>query len=116
MPFGKVWRTGADEATHPDDGQGRSISAARRFRPAVIRCSPCPTENGAKLILNKQTGQWGTKYDESQDLARIDLKKNALTAPADQFTITVEKNDGSGGELKLAWENTSYSTLFSVKK
>ena len=68
-----------------------------------------PDENGAKLIINKQTGQWGTKYDQAQDLARVDLKKHALTTPAEQFTITVEQNDGSGGELKLMWENVTYS-------
>ena len=51
-----------------------------------------PEETGsAKLIVNKQTGQWGTKYDESQDLARIDLKKETLEKPVDQFTIALEK-------------------------
>jgi hypothetical protein len=115
VPFGKVWRTGADEATlfttDKDLTFGSTTVPAGTYSLFTL-----PDENGAKLIVNKQTGQWGTKYDEAQDVARIDLKKNALAAPADQFTITVEKNDGSGGELKLAWENTSYSTLFSVKK
>ena len=56
------------------------------------------------LIVNKQTGQWGTKYDESQDLVRIDLKKQAADKPADQFTIAVDN-----GVLKLMWEDTQYS-------
>ena len=38
-----------------------------------------PEENGGKLIINKQTGQSGTKYDEKQDLVRVDLKKEALS-------------------------------------
>ena len=115
VPFGKVWRTGADEATlfttDKDLTFGSTTVPAGTYSLYTL-----PDENGAKLIFNKQTGQWGTKYEEAQDLARIDLKKNAASTPVDQFTITVEKNDGSGGELKLAWENTSYSTMFSVKK
>jgi hypothetical protein len=65
----------------------------------------------AKLIVNKQTGQWGTKYEESQDLVRIDLKKQALDAPVDQFTIAVDKD-----VLKLMWENTQYSAPIAAKK
>ena len=75
-----------------------------------------PEENGsARLIVNRQTGQWGTKYDEKQDLARIDMKKEPLSKSVDQFTVAVEKSD-SGGVLKLMWENTQYSVPFTVKK
>ena len=115
VPFGKVWRTGADEATllttdKPLDFGGTVIPAG------TYSLFTLPEENGAKLIINKQTGQWGTRYDEKQDLARVDLKKSALPQPAEQFTISIEKNDGGGGALKLMWENVSYSTVFSVQK
>jgi len=46
----------------------------------------------AKLIINKQTGQWGTQYDQKQDLARIDLKKDTLDKTVDQFTMAIEPN------------------------
>lgn len=115
VPFGKVWRTGADEATllttdKALDFGGTTIPAG------TYSLFTLPEENGAKLIINKQTGQWGTKYDEKQDLARVDLKKNTLPQPAEQFTISVEKNDGGGGALKLMWENVSYLTPFTVRK
>ena len=75
-----------------------------------------PEENGnAKLIVNKQTGQWGTKYDQSQDLARIDMKKETLEKPVDQFTIALEKA-ARVGVLKLMWENTQYSAPIAVKQ
>jgi hypothetical protein len=51
----------------------------------------------AKLIINKQTGQWGTKYDEKQDLARVELKKEPASNPVDQFVMTIEKNPNGGG-------------------
>ena len=74
-------------------------------------------ENGpAKLIINKQTGQWGTKYDEKQDLARVDLKKRSLDQPVDQFTMAVDKNPAGGGILKLSWESTEYTVPFTVTK
>ena len=76
-----------------------------------------PNEDGsAKLIVNKQVGQWGTQYDEKQDLARIDLKKDALETPVDQFTIAIEKNPSGGGTLKMMWENTQFSAPLTVQQ
>ena len=115
VPFGKVWRTGADEATLLTTDKALEMGGTT-IPAGTYSLFTLPTEDGAKLIINKQTGQWGTKYDESQDLARIDLKKNPMDKAVDQFTISVEKNDGSGGQLKLVWEKTSYWTTFSVKK
>ena len=79
-----------------------------------------PQEDGtAKLIINKQVGQWGIgpgAYDEKQDLVRVDLKKDAVETAVDQFTMAVEKNPAGGGVLKLTWENTQYSVAFTVQK
>jgi hypothetical protein len=116
VPFGKVWRMGADEATLLTTDKAIEMGG-KEIAAGTYSLFLLPEEDGgAKLIVNKQTGQWGTKYDESQDVARIDMKKNSAAQPVDQFTIAIEKNDGSGGELKLSWDNTTYSVLFSVKK
>ena len=58
----------------------------------------------------------GRNYDEKNDLARIDLKKDALEKPVDQFTIAVSKNPAGGGLLKFMWEDTQYSAAFTVQK
>jgi hypothetical protein len=110
VPFGKVWRMGADEATLFTTDKAISIGGTS-VAPGTYSLYLLPEEDGAKLIVNKQTGQWGTKYDESQDLVRIDLKKQTLDAPVDQFTIAVDK-----GVLKLMWENTQYSAGIAVKQ
>jgi Protein of unknown function (DUF2911) len=71
------------------------------------------------LIINKQIGQWGIgpgSYDEDQDLVRIDLKKEALDTPVDQFTMTISKNSSGGGILKMMWETTSFAIPFTVEK
>jgi hypothetical protein len=115
VPFGKVWRTGANEATlftteKPITLGGADIPAGTYS----IYTLPADADS-AKLIVNKQTGQWGTVYDEKQDLVRIDLKKAALDKTVDQFTMTVEKGS-SGGVLKLAWEKTEFSAPIGAAK
>jgi hypothetical protein len=122
VPYDKVWRTGADEATllitqQPIELGGATIPAG------AYSLRTLPTADGkAKLIVNKQIGQWGISgdpkktYDEALDVARIDLKKDTLEQPLDQFTMTVAQDPAGGGTLKLAWENTQYSTTIKVKK
>ena len=116
VPFGKVWRTGADEATLLTTTQALDIGGTN-IPAGTYSLFTLPDEKGgAKLIVNKQTGQWGTKYDEKQDLARIDMKKDAADKAADQFTIALDKNPAGGGTLKMTWENTQYSVSLKAKK
>jgi len=116
VPYGKVWRTGADEATLLITQKG--IVLGKTPVPAgAYTLFTLPAEDGsAKLIINKQLGQWGLQYDEKQDLARIDLKKDALETPVDQFTIAIEKNPSGGGTLKMVWGNTQFSAPLTVQQ
>jgi hypothetical protein len=114
VPYGKVWRMGADEATLLTTDKAISIGGTA-VAPGTYSLYLLPAEDGAKLIVNKQTGQWGTKYDQSQDLVRIDLVKQTLEKPVDQFTIVVDKTMADG-VLKLMWENTQYSASIAVKQ
>jgi len=116
VPYGKTWRLGADEATQLTTKQ--PIEIGGKLVPAgSYSLFMSPEEGGAaKLIVNKQTGQWGTKYDQAQDLVRIDLKKEATASAVDQFTIEIEKNQGPGGVLMMMWENIQYSAPITVKK
>ncbi len=114
VPYGKAWRTGADEATLFIT-QKPIVFGDVTIPAGAYTLFTLPAEDGtAKLIFNKQIGQWGTQYDEKQDFARVDLKKGALEMPADQFTMAVENNPDGGGILKLMWENTQYSAAFTV--
>jgi hypothetical protein len=115
VPYGKVWRLGANEATLLTTDKPIIFGDGAPVMPGTYSLFMLPDENGAKLIVNKETGQWGTKYDESQDLARVDLKKDSLGKPVDQFTIAIDKNEKGGGVLKMMWEQTQYSVPFRVK-
>ena len=118
VPYGAVWRTGADEATLLITQKpivfGGTVVPAGAYTLWTL-----PAQDGsAKLIINKQIGQWGVgrgAYDENQDLARIDLKPETLPAPVDQFTMGVAKNTDGGGILKMSWENTQFSAPFTVQ-
>ncbi len=122
VPFGKVWRTGADEATLLITQQAIVLGGAT-IPAGAYTLWTLPQEDGnAKLIVNKQIGQWGAGgdfkkiYDEANDLARVDLKKETLPANVDQFTISIERVAAGGGALKLKWETTEYSVPFALKK
>jgi len=75
-----------------------------------------PGMNSWKLIINKQTGQWGTEYDKGQDLARIDMKVAQRPAGLELFTISFDKTGGDSATLKLEWENTIASVDVKEKK
>ncbi|SPE56691.1 conserved exported hypothetical protein [Verrucomicrobia bacterium] len=115
VPYGQAWRTGADEATLLTITQpimmGSTTIPAGKYSLYTL-----PEQGSAKLIVNKQTGQWGTVYDEKQDLARIDMKEKKLDTPVDQFTMEIEKSSGGGGVLKLKWADREYSVPFTVQK
>ena len=115
VPYGKVWRTGADEATtlttDKDLTIGELAVPAGKYTLYTL-----PGEKDWKLIVNKQIGQWGTAYDEKQDLGRITLKKSASSSPVEQFTISIDRGASGGGTLKLAWENTELTAPITAKK
>ncbi len=115
VPYGKVWRMGADEATLLTTEEAIDLGGTAIPAGTYSLFLQPEEQGGAKLIVNKQTGQWGTKYDEKQDLARIELKKEAAPAPADQFTISIEKSGDDGGMLKMTWEDAQYSVAFRNK-
>jgi hypothetical protein len=108
VPYGKVWRTGANEATTlttpVDLNMGGTKVPAGKYTLWTL-----PSAGDWKLIINKQTGQWGTNYDEKQDFVRIDMQKKELSAPVEQFTISFDKKGEDGAELVLQWEETSVS-------
>jgi hypothetical protein len=108
VPYGKVWRTGANEATgfvtDTDLTVGGTKVPAGKYTVYTM-----PDANSWKLIINKQTGQWGTEYDEKQDLARIDLKKTALKSPVEQMMISFDKKGGNAATMNIQWESTGLS-------
>jgi len=114
VPYGKVWRTGANEATSFVTDADLTVEGVSVPHGSYTLYT-LPSAQTWKLIINKQTGQWGTKYDEKQDLARVDLKKDSLDSPVEQFTISFVPA-GRSCTMKLEWEKTRLSADFREKK
>jgi hypothetical protein len=114
IPYDRVWRTGADEATTLTTDKALKIGDAN-VPAGKYTIYTQASEGEWKLVINKQTGQWGTVYDEKQDLARVPMTKKALSEPLEQFTISIEDGAGAGGTIKLAWNKTEGSVPVSVQ-
>ncbi len=116
IPYDKVWRTGADEATLLITQQPIKMGGLEIPAGAYTLFTLPAADGSAKLIVNKQIGQWGLEYHQDQDLGRIDLKKDALDAPLDQFTMSLDNGPSGSGTLNLKWENIQYSVSFTPSK
>ncbi|MGH7528010.1 MAG: DUF2911 domain-containing protein [Gemmatimonadales bacterium] len=112
VPWNQVWRTGANAATQFST-DAALVCGTDTIPAGKYTLWTLPAQRGTKLIVNQQTGQWGTDYDGSQDLVRIDLRRESLPAPVERFTIAVEPS-GNGGVLRLSWDTTSFALPFTV--
>lgn len=116
VPYGKVWRTGADEATLLIS-QKPMVFGDATIPAGAYTLFTLPQEDGtAKLIISKDLGEWGLQYKPENDLARVDLTKATLATPVDQFTMAITKTPGGGGVIKMSWESTAYSVAFTIQK
>jgi hypothetical protein len=113
VPYNRVWRTGAGKATILATEADLELGGMEIPRGAYSLYT-FPTETQWKLIVNKQTGQWGTIYNSQQDLARVALEKRSLPTPVERFTFALERSGNGSGILKIEWENTSLSLPFRV--
>lgn len=101
VPYDKVWRLGANKATHlTTDGD---ITIGKLAVPkGTYTLYAWPTASGMTLIVNKQTGQWGTVYDEKQDLGRVEMKVGKPAAPVELMSLSF-----AGNSLKFEWDTVS---------
>ena len=106
VPYGKVWRTGADEATTLTTTGDLTIGNLT-VPAGTYALFTLPSENGWKLIVSKNAKQWGAfSYKESEDLGRADMAVRKLSSPVEQFTIAIEPESGKRAVLKMDWETT----------
>ena len=113
VPYHKVWRTGANEATRFTTEADLELGGMEIPRGSYSLWT-LPSEGEWKLIINKQVGQWGTVYNPQQDLARIDLEKKRFSTPVEKLTFAFERGANYSGVLRIEWENTSLSVPFKV--
>jgi hypothetical protein len=102
ISYDRVWRTGANAATQFTTSA--PITLAGLSLPAgTYTLWTAPHVGGVDLIVNKQTGQWGTEYSRAQDLGKARMRSDSLATPVEQFTISVEGSDARHGTLAMTW-------------
>ncbi len=112
-----VWRLGANSATTLTTGTDLVIGGATVPKGAYSLYARTSSRGGWKLIINKNTGQWGTEYAKAQDLATVDLASKVLPVSMESFVITlVPAADGAPrGDLRIVWGTREFTTTWSVK-
>jgi hypothetical protein len=113
IPYDYVWRTGANAATQfttsvPITLAGLAVPAGTYTLWTV------PHTGGVDLIVNRQTGQWGTDYSRAQDLGRARMRSDSLATPVEKFTISIEPGDARHGTLALAWGTFRWTAPIEV--
>lgn len=105
IPYDQVWRTGANQSTTLRTDVDLELGGVRVPRGSYTLYSHLTRGGDWQLIVNRQTGQWGTQYDAAQDLARIPLRSSEVTVPAESFSITLvpAAEAPAHGSLVLAW-------------
>jgi hypothetical protein len=114
VPWGEVWRTGANEATHFHTDKDLVIGGTP-VPAGTYTLWTIPRPEGWTLIINKQTGQWGTIYDPAQDLTRIEMQDEAPATLEEQFTISLEPKE-PGAVLRLRWDDREAWVPIEIKQ
>ncbi len=112
VPYGKVWRTGANPATT------LITSVPLKFGDLLVpegthTIYTWPTADQWKLIINKETGQWGTEYKPEMDLGRVPMKAKPMTAAQEVMSISFENTTATTTELHVRWETTDRFVVIS---
>ena len=114
VPYGKVWRTGANEAT-TFVTSSEVVVGGKTIPAGSYTIFTVPNADKWTLIINKKTGEWGIPYKyESDELARVDMKVSKLPSPVENFTISYAKS-GNGCTQQIDWDTTRASVDISTK-
>jgi hypothetical protein len=117
VPWGQVWRTGANQATHFTTdrdlvlGSGSDTLAVPAGSYTLFSI---PERQGGVLIVNRQTGQTGTAHNPEHDLGRVRMTPRSLGEVVEVFTVRADA-EGQGGALRLQWDRTELVVPFTVR-
>jgi hypothetical protein len=108
VPYGEVWRTGANEATKFVTDTNLNI-AGKSLPAGSYTIFTIPKADKWTLIVNKKTAEWGIPYKyEADELGRSDMQVSKTSSPVENFTISFDAA-GKICTMRLEWENTRAS-------
>jgi hypothetical protein len=114
VPFGQVWRTGANQATQLT--MDRALNVAGDVIPAgSYSIFSIPQSDAWTIIINSETGQTGTAHDAARDLLRVPAQVRELSEPVEQFTVRIDDTD-AGGNIRFQWDRSEAVLPFKVPR
>lgn len=113
VPYGQIWRTGANAATQLIV-DGDLVFGDHVLEAGTYTLWSTYRADGQELIVNEQTGQWGTAYDGDYDLFRVPMTRSAAPEHTERFVIEIEETP-EGGLIHLVWDETRFSAPFQVR-
>jgi hypothetical protein len=115
VPYGEIWRAGANEAT--SFVTNANLAAEGKDIPAgSYTIFTIPAQDKWTLIVNKHTGEWGVPYKyQSEELARLPMRASSASNPVENFTISFNQGGGTCA-MQMNWESTQSSITFTEKK
>src|SRR5437773_8874758 len=115
VPYGEVWRTGANDATTFVTTANLTVEG-KDVPAGSYTIFTVPAQDKWTLIINKKTGEWGIPYKyQGDELLRTDMQVSKAPTPVENFTIAFDQA-GNSCTMHLDWENTRASVAFEVKK
>lgn len=114
MPPGKVWRTGADEATVITTDKSLTFGSVK-LAPGSYTINTEPGAKSWQIIFGKlgSPKQWGVPYKPELELGRAPMTVARTSSPVEQLTYSIDRTP-AGGRLRIAWGTTSATAPFTV--
>lgn len=108
-PYGKVWRTGANEATEITFAKDTKFGG-KDVKAGTYTLFTIPDEKKWTVILNSELGQWGAyKHDTSKDVVKVEVPVKKLKDVTEKLTIQVDEQNANKANLNIAWDQTQVS-------
>jgi hypothetical protein len=106
VPFGKVWRTGANEATTIEVSRDCKMGGGM-LRAGKYALFSIPGDTEWTIIVNSVSDQWGSyKYDESKDVLRFKVAPKKSAEFNERFKFEITSDERADGRMSIFWENT----------
>ena len=114
-PTAPIWRAGANSATAFHTDADLNIGGLAVPKGDYTLYVNVKDPDAWELVINKQTGQWGTEYDASKDLGRVKMEMKKPPALIEMLKYTITSTGGNKGTIQLAWENHIASVSVTAK-
>ncbi|GHE55307.1 MULTISPECIES: DUF2911 domain-containing protein [Roseivirga] len=114
VPYGRWWRTGANEPTHIELSRDIEFDNGAQLPAGKYSLVTIPKPNEWEVIFNSKIPDWGTEYFPEFDVLRVPGQVERLPQPVEVFTIDFTEENGQP-RLTMAWDDTKVTVPFRVQ-